>query len=254
MFGCPNRNIKKIYCLKRFSQSPELTNKRLPVRTEAQKKAVTSVPKSKSSVLQAQSKRPISTKASSVDKEKSEDPEPKRPRDTVSNDSETPTAASTKNLPLRGQYTHPMQLNNERSPVNTGFQLPSLREPLQGSQDMPKPTVQNNNLESTASHDLLRHSNSLTVSHQPSSIASGAGGPRNGSADTEALAAALASTEYEQLKQQLANLSAAKKTGQFTHQIAVSVEALFNCFDGAKEKTFTKLQSMQTKTQDQVIY
>lgn len=137
---------------------------------------------------------------------------------------------------LQGQYSHPMQLKNETSPENTRFQLPQLQAPKPGitSSSSAKALVSNHSiLGGTHANKEVKVSNS-----QPT--------------DTAALSMALNLSEYESLKEQLANLPTAKQAGTFTHQVAASVDALFKCVDMRKSREWASHQDDDTKFQDKV--
>jgi len=56
--------------------------------------------------------------------------------------------------------------------------------------------------------------------------------------DADVLSAALTTTNYEKLREQLSNLHAAKISGNFVYQVAGSVDALFKCSE-AVQNTLT---------------
>ena len=56
----------------------------------------------------------------------------------------------------------------------------------------------------------------------------------------------------EALKEQLANLPAAKQTGNFTQQVAIGVNALFKCIDANKLGMLATDQDHQAKHQSKV--
>lgn len=63
----------------------------------------------------------------------------------------------------------------------------------------------------------------------------------------EELSTALVTAEYTPLSEQLANLSAAKASGDFVFQVAASVDALFKCSDAVAIKESDSLADSQSE-------
>lgn len=73
-----------------------------------------------------------------------------------------------------------------------------------------------------------------------------------GQVDDAALSEMLNLPEYDELKDQLVNLAAAKLSGNFTYQVAASVESLMKCANKSKEDAMKQFEQARANLTDRV--
>lgn len=219
----------------------------------------------RSSILQPQLKKStgtdIQTTAPSSDNEDGHNPtDAKRARQSVHPSSKPMTALAVQpgGTSASSKYTHPMQLRNEQSPVNSSFQLPLIRERTQDRQvengDKFVGATQTPVVSYCEAPAVNTHTFAVPSLRQESVTSRGHSNDSStvSITNSDALSAALTSAEYQPLKEQLANIPAAKQTGNFAQQVAISVDALFKCVNTSKQQELAEDQDHQTKYQNKV--